>query len=48
MDLEGEGLGGPIAFGAPGAEAYVLVGTVPPPIVLPLEFPVVTTLQFPP
>ncbi len=47
VDLEEGGLVGPIPIVALGAEVYVLVGIVPPPIVLPREFPVDTILEFP-
>ena len=47
VDLEGGGLVGPIPIVALGAEVYVLVGIVPPPIVLPREFPLATILDFP-
>ena len=47
VDLEEGGLVGPIPVEALGAEVYVPVGIVPPPIVLPREFPVATILEFP-
>jgi hypothetical protein len=47
VGLEEGGLVGPIPIVALGAEVYVLVGIVPPPIVLPREFPVATILEFP-
>jgi hypothetical protein len=48
VDLEEGGLVGPIPVEDLGAEVYVPVGIVPPPIVLPREFPVATILEFPP
>ena len=42
VDLEGGGLVGPIPIVALVAAVYDLVGIVPPPIVLPREFPVAT------
>jgi hypothetical protein len=47
VDLEEGGLVGPIPIVALVAEVYDLVGIVPPPIVLPREFPVATISVFP-
>ena len=47
VGLEEGGLVGPIPIVALGAEVYVLVGIVPPPTVLPREFPVATISVFP-
>jgi hypothetical protein len=47
VDLEEGGLVGPIPIVALVAEVCVLVGIVPPPIVLPREFPVATISVFP-
>ena len=47
VDLEEGGLVGPIPIVALVAEVCDLVGIVPPPIVLPREFPVATILEFP-
>jgi len=48
VDLEEGGLVGPIPIVSLGSEVYVLVGIVPPPLVLPREFPVTMILEFPP
>ena len=48
VGLEEGGLVGPIPIVALVAEVYDLVGIVPPPIVLPREFPVATTSELPP
>jgi hypothetical protein len=47
VDLEEGGLVGPIPIVALVAEVCDLVGIVPPPIVLPREFPVATISVFP-
>ncbi len=47
VGLEEGGLVGPIPIVALVAEVYDLVGIVPPPIVLPREFPVPTISMFP-
>jgi len=47
VDLEEGGLVGPIPIVAQVAEVCDLVGIVPPPIVLPREFPVATISVFP-
>ena len=47
VGLEEGGLVGPIPIVALVAEVYDLVGIVPPPIVLPREFPVATISVFP-
>ncbi len=47
VDLEEGGLVGPIPIVALVAEVYALGGIVPPPIVLPREFPVATISVFP-
>jgi hypothetical protein len=47
VGLEEGGLVGPIPIVALVVEVYDL-GIVPPPIVLPQEFPVATILEFPP
>ncbi len=47
VDLEEGGLVGPIPIVALVAEVYDLVGIVPPPKVLPREFPVATISVFP-
>ncbi len=46
VDLEEGGLVGPIPIVALVAEVYGLAGIVPPPIVLPREFPVATISVF--
>jgi hypothetical protein len=47
VDLEEGGLVGPIPIVDLVAEVYDLAGIVPPPIVLPREFPVATISVFP-
>ncbi len=47
VDLEEGGLVGPIPIVALVVEVYDLVGIVPPPKVLPQEFPVATISVFP-
>jgi hypothetical protein len=47
VGLEEGGLVGPIPIVALVAEVYDLVGIVPPPKVLPREFPVATISVFP-